>query len=141
MITELTSAIRSRQLSNPRTVLGFYAVVLALLLSGDVAAVGVLASTRVSTFLIPWLLGFGGLVLLLLLVGVFIVTLIDPSKLMLGQITGIEYARIHSITLGDSDSGERIQSVIEPVAGDELIISMEPLANNAIPAELEEGDG
>lgn len=115
MIAELTSAIRARQYSNPRTVLGFYAAVLALLLTGDIAAVGVLASTKVSTFLIPWLLAFAGTVLFLLLIGVFIVTLIDPSKLMLGQITGSEYATIHRIVLGDSDSGQRVQSVVQGV--------------------------
>jgi hypothetical protein len=138
MIVELTNAIRSRQISNPRTVLGFYAGVIALLLAGDVAAVGVLASAKIETFLIPWLLGFAGAMILLLLLGVFIVTLIDPSKLMLGQITGTEYADIHRITLGDSDSGGRRVEAVNIVPSETAIIA--PKALSAA-EELIEGEG
>lgn len=138
MITELTNAIRSRQVSNPRTVLGFYAGVLGLLLTAAVAAVGVLASTKEDTSLIPWLLGFAGLVVLLLLIGVFIVTLIDPSKLMLGQITGTEYANIHRVVLGDSDQGSRVEAV-PYIPSDAVIVATEALTSTEeLVNELEE---
>lgn len=105
----MTQAVRGRQTINPRTVLGFYATVLGLMLTGTVAAVGVLASTKTYTTLIPWLLGFAGIMLFLLLSGVFIITLINPSHLMLGQITGTEFAEIQrTTTLGDSTHGERV---------------------------------
>jgi hypothetical protein len=139
MITELTNAIRSRQVSNPRTVLGFYAGVLAIVLAGDVTAVGVLASTKVAISLIPWLLGFAALLVLLLLAGVFIVTLVDPSKLMLGQITGTEYANIHRVVLGDSDSGQRLETV-QIVPTEATVIAAEVLSDAEGVLELEEGD-
>jgi hypothetical protein len=139
MITELTNAIRSRQVSNPRTVLGFYAGVLAIVLAGDVTAVGILASNKVATSLIPWLLGFAALLVLLLLTGVFIVTLIDPSKLMLGQITGTEYANIHRIVLGDSDSGQRLETV-QAVPTEATVIATEALSAAEGVLELEGGD-
>src|ERR1700678_2325646 len=139
MIAELSNAIRSRQISNPKTVLGFYATVLAILLSGDVGAIAVLATTRVSTFLIPWLLGFAGLNVFMLLAGVFIITLIDPSKLMLGQITGTEYAQIHRVMLGDSDSGQRLEATIGPVPNDSLVLAQEDPIVIENSAELEEG--
>jgi hypothetical protein len=79
-------------------------------LTGDIAGVGVLASTKVEVSLIPWLFGFAGLIILLLLGCVFFATMTDPSRLMLGQITGTEYANIRRITLGDSDSGRRARA-------------------------------
>jgi hypothetical protein len=138
MITELSNAVRSRQVSNPRTVLGFYATVLAILLSGDIAAVAVLASSHVNTFLIPWLLGFAGFIVFMLLAGVFVVTLIDPSKLMLGQITGTEYAQIHRVVLGDSDSGQRIESIIEPIRVNRVTVAQEELNTIESPSRSED---
>jgi hypothetical protein len=120
LIKEAVRAVRSRQTINPRTVLGFYATVLGLLLAAVVSAVGVLAATDTSTNLIPWLLGFAGSVVFLLLVGVFIVTLVDPSHLMLGQITGSEYVEIRRATLGDSTRGEHVVTIV----GEDLLTSI-----------------
>ena len=111
LVVEVWRAVKDKQTSSPRTVLGFYATVIGILVSACVAAAGVLAKTGTATDLIPWVLGFGGLVLLLVLVGVFIVTLIDPSKLMLGHVTGSEYAEIHRVALGDSGAGEKLEIV------------------------------
>lgn len=119
VITQVTNAVRGRQTINPRTVLGFYATVLGILFAGTVGTVGVLASTGVETGMIPWLLGFSGLLLLLVLAGVFVVSLVDPSKLMLTQVTGSEYAHIQQqLILGDSSRGDRVETlpVLESVS-------------------------
>lgn len=100
-----------RQTINPKTVLGFYATVLGLVLATTVGLVGVLAVNNVATYLIPWLLGFSGFVFVALIAGVFIVSLKDPSKLMLTQVTGMEYAQIQTLILGDSSTGDRLEVV------------------------------
>lgn len=109
MATQVTQAVRRKQTLNPKTVLGFYATILGLLFAGVVGIVSVLAATDTSTFLIPWLLGFAGTFLLLLMLGVFIVSLRDPSRLLLTQVSGTEYVAIQTQTvLGDSLTGERV---------------------------------
>jgi hypothetical protein len=100
-----------RKTINPKTVLGFYATVLGLVLATTVGLVGVLAVNNVATYLIPWLLGFSGFVFVALIAGVFIVSLKDPSKLMLTQVTGMEYAQIQTLILGDSSTGDRLEVV------------------------------
>jgi hypothetical protein len=104
---EVIRAIQARQAANPKTVLGYYAGVSGILLSGCVAAVWVLATTHTATYLIPWILGFGGLVFVAVLVGVYRLNVTDPSKLMLRAVTGSEYYEIQRARLGDSLHGER----------------------------------
>jgi hypothetical protein len=118
VITQITDTIKGRQTINPKTVLGFYATVLGILLAGGVSATGFLATTDTATWLLPWILGFCAGVFVLLLVGVFAITLIDPSKLMLSQVSGTEYAAIQQrVILGDSTSGERVEIISpEPAA-------------------------
>lgn len=145
MISNVTQAVASRQTVNPRTVLAFYGTVLALLFAAIVGAIAVLASTDTATYLIPWLLGFGGLVFLLLISGVFAITLRDPAKLMLGQITGTEYVAIHKAILGSSMTGEHIALVEEGGVSNEQV----PLVLDAASTEVAdaadasevEGDG
>ena len=110
----LTATVQSRQIASPKTVLGFYAGVLVILDSASLIGVGVLAETHTMVWLIPWILGFAAVAFLLLVGGVFAVNLLDPGKLMLGQITGSEYVAMHSMPLGDSLSGERDVIVVEP---------------------------
>lgn len=106
LIDGVTQGIRHRRNESPRTVLAFAATVLGLALAGDVGAVGVLAGTGVSTYLIPWLLGFAALLVVALLVTVFLIALRDPSKLMLGQVTGTEYVKIQSSLVRSSNTVE-----------------------------------
>jgi hypothetical protein len=125
LISEVTRAIRGRQTINPRTVLGFYATVIGLLLAATVGGVAVLATTGHALHLIPWLLGFAGAAVVVLLIGVFIITLVDPSKLMLGQVTGSEYVAIQRTVLGDALTGEHVELV---GSVDEAIVTAEPSA-------------
>jgi hypothetical protein len=103
----LITSVQSRRIASPKTVLGFYAGVLAIVDSAALIATGVLSQTHTMTWLIPWILGFAAVVFVLLVGGVFAVNLLDPAKLMLGQISGSEYVAIQSLHLGDSLSGER----------------------------------
>ena len=118
---EVTQAIQGRQTVNPRTVLGFYATIVALLLTASVGASAVLASTKTATWLIPWVLVFIGILIVALIIGVFVINYRDPSKLMLGQITGSEYAVINSAILGDSQAGERLQLLLPQLIPGDVI--------------------
>lgn len=125
MLTQVTNAVRQRQAINPKTVLGFYATILGLLFAGTVSCVAVLASSGTDTFLIPWLVVFCAIVLVLLLSGVFIITLIDPSKLMLTQVSGADYLAIQQRTVvGDSLSGERFMTL---APSEERLTPMDPI--------------
>jgi hypothetical protein len=116
MRTEMVKAVQSRHTINPKTVLGFYATVVGALLSASVAAIAFMADSERWGRFIPWILLFDAIVVLGLLIGVFIVTLIDPSKLMLTQVSGTEYAAIQRrVILGDSTSGEIfVEAVSDP---------------------------
>ena len=126
--------MRSRYTENPRTVLAFYATVLGLVLAAVLGCVWILASTGVRTGAIPWLLGFAGAVFVALVAGVFVVTLVDPSKLMLGRVSGTEYAEIQSVRLGDSRTGERELAVAHSGPGAPRVVAELP------PAEREATD-
>lgn len=130
IVTDATRTVRRRYTENPRTVLAFYATVLGLALAAVIGLVATLASTHVMTDAIPWLIVFAGAIFVALVAGVFVVMLIDPSKLMLGQVTGHEYAEIQRLSLGDSRSGEREIPIAQAGPGAPVILA---------PVEL--GDG
>ena len=124
MVTQVTNAVRGRQTINPRTVLGFFATVLGILLAGTSAVVGFLVTSKVQTELVPIILAFAGGTFLLLIIAVFVVTLVDPSKLMLTQVTGTEYAAIQQHTvIGDSVRGETAEVILDsvPITADSVI--------------------
>jgi len=105
---EFTRAMARRQTVNPRTVLGFYATVLLIVVSVICTLTTILATTQTATWLIPWILGFGGLLIVATLAGTFYINIKLPANLMLGQITGTEYAEIsRQIILGNDTQGER----------------------------------
>jgi hypothetical protein len=139
VLAEVTSAVRNRHTVNPKTILGYFAIVLGLLLTATVGATGTLAATGVYTDAIPWILGFAGFVFLFLLIGPFVVAWKDPSKLMLTQVTGTEYVQIQQRRLlGDSDQGERLE--LESLMTTAPVVSNEaPLAVASPPPEIEAG--
>jgi hypothetical protein len=75
----------------PRTILGFFGIVLLLVVSGGVAAIGFLARHSALYYLIPDVLLGVVLFAVLEFVAVIAVALTDPTRLMLGQITGGEF--------------------------------------------------
>jgi hypothetical protein len=127
--------VRRRYTENPRTVLGFFATVLGLILAADIAAVATLAYADVKTGLIPWLLGFAGVVFVALVGAVLVIALVDPSKLMLGRVTGSEYAEIQRLTLGDSRAGERELPVTQAGRGAPIVLGELPPGGNASSAD------
>jgi hypothetical protein len=115
VVNEAIRRVSQSRSQNPKTILAFYATVLGLTLTADVAVVAVLASTDVLTGLIPWLLGFAGLMSLALMVAVFVIALKDPSKLMLGQVSGTEYVEIQRLSVDAGRATEQIAPQLEQV--------------------------
>ncbi len=77
-----------------------------------VGSVAVLADSDEHADLLPWILGLGFLFVVALTAAIFVLMAKNPSKLMLGQVTGAEYADIQRVVmLGDSRSGERIHDL------------------------------
>ena len=106
--SSLNRSILSREHSTPKTALGFFAGVLAILTAGAVLTVGVIATQKTERYLIPWILLFVfALFFLMLALVACIVVFGDPTKLMLGQISGSEYREYQEMVLGDSAAGER----------------------------------
>lgn len=119
-------SVRSNRTENPKTVLAFFATVLGIVLTAVVLATGLLVRQGGYEGAVIAVLVFGGGLAVLLIGAVFTLTLKDPSKLMLGQVTGTEYAEIQRVTLGDSSSGERTAALL-PVLGAPLVVaSVEP---------------
>lgn len=120
LIRQAVEAVTSRESTAPRTILGFLLAMYAVLLAGSVAVVIALVSTG-SSSLIPYVLAFIGLMTVVLGAAVLVITWKDPTRLMLGQITGREYAAIRrELTFGDSESGERKTTFIEGAGQAEL---------------------
>jgi hypothetical protein len=122
-------SFRSSKTYNPKTFLAYFATLFGLVLVGATTLCGVLAWTGTAVWLIPFVFGFVGLVTLFVLVGIFVVMLVDPSKVMLTQVSGTEYVEIQRATLGDSSSGTRL----EVVDAEHLTVVLEPEEVDSIP--------
>lgn len=102
------------QFRSPKTVLGFFAVLIAILASGAVFAIGIFARVpELHGFIAP-ILVFVGTVIVVTLIGVFVTAWKDPTILMLGQMSGEVYVEYRRQLLGDSTSGEYLEK--NPVA-------------------------
>jgi len=108
--------------SAPKTVLGFYAGVLALLELGVVSAIAVLATQKELRHLVPWVLGFGALVLVALVAVVVAINIRAPMKLQLGQVSAHDLIEYERITLGDSVAGDYVEELpaIRPITPDTI---------------------
>lgn len=119
-------SVRSNRTENPKTVLAFFATVLGIVLTAVVLATGLLVRKGGYESAVTAVLVFGGALAVLLIGAVFTLTVKDPSKLMLGQVTGTEYAEIQRVTLGDSSSGERTATLLPGMGAPLVIESVEP---------------
>lgn len=131
----------SRRTESPRTILAFHATVIGILLTFALGATATLAWSGSMDWLIPWILGLGFLTASGYAGAVFWVAKDDPSKLMLGQVTGHEYAEIQRVVLGDSTTGERATPILDAsVVADEPAIAeiaMErPIPTRRVVAEV-----
>ena len=113
-VKELAQQVRTGSYRAPKTILGFFAVVVALVLTGVGAATGILSRVEALHHLIVWVLGFGALIVVAVLLCVFITAWKDPTALMLGQISGHEYIENRKLALGDSESSEYTEAVVLP---------------------------
>ncbi|WP_284744598.1 hypothetical protein [Amycolatopsis sp. RTGN1] len=105
---ELTRQVAQRSTTSPRNVLGFYASVLGIILTGTVGIVTTLATTDTYVACIPWVLGFSGFLIVLTIISVLYINIKHPANLMLGQVSGSEYAEISRVmVLGNDMAGER----------------------------------
>jgi hypothetical protein len=112
----MTRQILSRQHSSPKTVLGFFGACLAILAAADVPIIAVLARKQSLHYLIPYALIIPLVILVLVVVVVLMVVIFgDPTKLMLGEMTGSEYGEYQRMMVGDSISGAR--PIIDQVRG------------------------
>jgi hypothetical protein len=115
MWREATRGIASGEYSRPKTVLGFFGVLAGLFISAGVTMI--VADLIHGRGINPYVTGaliFLGVLTAFVVIGVYIVMIKDPSKLMLGTITGKEYSEIQQLTQGDNVSGERIEMILPP---------------------------
>jgi hypothetical protein len=95
----------------PKTVLGFFALLIGILFVSATWVIRILASRIELHYLIIPVLVFLAAILVLVLVGVFVTAWRDPTILMLGQVTGEVYLQYRRLVLGDSASGEFIEDI------------------------------
>jgi hypothetical protein len=111
-VQELTRAFRSGERTSPKTVLGFLAIMTSILASAAVLVAWLCSGSSSLHYLIPIILIIFIVIFIAIVVVVLVISWKDPSKLMLGQITGREYVAIQRLTLGDSNAGEHIDSLV-----------------------------
>lgn len=106
MVNFVTRAVASRESSSPKTVLGFFVLVLTVMGAVTVPLIAVLASQEDLRYLIPIVLTVVAVIFLVVLGAIlWIVIFGDPTRLMLGQVTGSEYREFQKMVIGDSESG------------------------------------
>jgi hypothetical protein len=76
---QVLETMRGGSRSGPKTVLGFFNIVLAILTSGAVAATGILAGEKSLHYLIPYTLAAAFGFFVLLVAGIFLVMLRNPT--------------------------------------------------------------
>jgi hypothetical protein len=111
VVPQLLHAVKSREASAPKSILGFFGIVFLILVAAALTAVVALASEASSRHLIGPILIFIGVFAVLLVVGVGFVAWKDPTKLMLGQVNTRDLIEYRQLTLGSSSTGERLETV------------------------------
>lgn len=111
LIPPIIESIKSREA--PKTIVGFLVAIYGILMTAS-AAVAIGLATSNKSELVIYILIFAALATVALGVAVVVITWKDPSRLMLGQVTGREYAAIRYITQGDDTSGERVERILGP---------------------------
>lgn len=113
-VAETAESLTTARFRSPKTILGFFAASLGILATATVVLVAILAKTaELHSLLVPVLCVSGG-VFLLLVGGVFVTMLVDPTLLMLGEVSGDVFVRLRQMKLGDSTRGEYTVKVPEP---------------------------
>lgn len=108
-VQEASQTVRAMSYRRPKTILGFFAIIFAILSTTASVIIGVLSGTESLHSAIPWILFFLAIFAVAMVVGVFVTAWKDPTILMLGQVSGQDYIANRRLTLGDSDQGEYIE--------------------------------
>jgi hypothetical protein len=128
-VAPLIRRTQAGEYTTPKTVLGFYAGVLAILELGVIGALTILATDEDLHHLIPWTLAFAAVTLIGLIAIVVAINVKDPTKLQLGRVTGREFLDYQRVTRGDSIGGEYVEELPPPGAA---ITEISPSARPAI---------
>jgi hypothetical protein len=105
-LREATRVVTTTDYRTPKTILGFFALVVAILSSSTVVVIGIIARVpALHGLVIPVLLLLAGIATASI-GGVIITAWKDPTILMLGQVSGEVYIANRKLTLGDSASGD-----------------------------------
>jgi hypothetical protein len=120
--TGLSRSIRATEQSGPKTVLGFFAAVLGIEAATTVALVVALTATDHAA-LAAIVLGAAFLIFVGIVGWVLVAMQRDPSRLVVGPMTGREFLDYQRWTAGDSLVGEYedtvvVRSIDTPVAGE-----------------------
>ena len=110
-IGETTRRIAGAQVRTPKTILGFFAIVLGILATGAALVIGALAGEPALHKLIAPILLFVAALIVIVLVGVFVTAWKDPTILMLGEVSGEAFIENRRLSLGDSIRGEQIEEI------------------------------
>lgn len=111
LIPRAIESIRGREA--PKTIVGFLVVVYGMLMAGATATAIGLATTKEAD-LVVYVLIFIAVITVAFGIVLLVITWKDPSRLMLGPMSGREYAALRYILQGDDSSGERIERLLGP---------------------------
>lgn len=99
------------QFRAPRTILGFFAALTAILGVTLFALVKIFADVEPLRAFIPLLLLFGGGFFSFIALAILITSWIKPERLMLGEVKGEVYLQMLQLRQGDSETGEIIEHI------------------------------
>ena len=101
-------SVRTVRGRSPKTILGFFGTAIAILVGGFVGFVWATTQNSDLAGALPWVGGFVGVVVVSLLGTTIVALFLDPSRLLLTNVSATDYVHIQrEIRVGDSDSGER----------------------------------
>src|SRR5687768_9221322 len=105
-LREATRVVAAANYRAPKTILGFFALVVAILSSSTVVVIGIIAHVpALHRLIIPVLLLLAAIAAAAI-GGVIVTAWKDPTILMLGEISGRIYIANRRLTLGDSALGD-----------------------------------
>ena len=146
---------------SPKTVLGFFAIILGILWTATAGILKVLLGSTdpAVLMLVPQLLYFSCVLTTGVVAAVGVITWFDPTKLQLGQMSGEAYVDYTKLVQGDSSSKEYLATIpvdsrtpdlplgegdsraVDRVADPEVGAREAGLRLVELPAELSDGAG
>src|SRR5262249_9474047 len=111
-LKEAAEGLTTARYRSPKTILGFFSVVMAIYATWPVVIVDVRSRNQALPHLIAPILVFPGALFLAVLAGILITAWKDPTILMLGEVSGEVFIQNRKLTLGDSTAGEFTELVV-----------------------------